>query len=80
LNFLDRFSQKSSNTNVHEKPSSGSQGFFVRMDKRTETQSEGQKHRRTDREGDMIQLTVAFGNSVKEPKNGQMGHKHAAYL
>jgi len=50
------------------------------MDGRTETQTEEQTHRRTDREGDMIEVTVTFGNFVNSPKNFQMGHKHAAYL
>jgi hypothetical protein len=50
---------------------------LFRADGRTETQTEGQTHRRTDREGDMIQLRVALGNFVNAQKNGQMGQKHA---
>jgi len=78
LNFLDRFSQKSSNTNVQEKPSSGSQVVSC-------GRTDGQKHRRTDREGDVIQLTVAFENSVNEPKtvkwdtNMQLIYKNIKY-
>jgi hypothetical protein len=41
-----------------------------RMDGRTETQTEGQAHKRTDREGDTIQVTVAFDNFMNTPKNG----------
>jgi hypothetical protein len=73
LNFLDRFSRKSSNINVHKNPSSGSQVVSCgRTDGQTETHTEEQTHRLTDREGDMIQVTVALGNFVNSPKNVQM--------
>ena len=70
--FAKIFKYQCSGKTVQWKPS-----CFVRTD--------GQKHRRTDREGDVIQLTVAFENSVNEPKtvkwdtNMQLIYKNIKY-
>jgi len=53
LNFLERFSKKSSNIEFDENPSSGSRVV-----------SRGQ----TDGQTDMTKLTVAFRNFVNAPK------------
>ena len=58
---------------------------LFRADGRTETRTDGQTHRRTDRKRDMIQLTVASGNSVSAPKtfkrerNMQLIYKNMKY-
>jgi len=73
--FAEIYKYQCSRKAVQWKPS-----CFVWTDGRTETQTKGQTQRRTDREGDMIQVTVAFGNFVNAPINGQMGQKNAGYL
>jgi hypothetical protein len=62
LNFLYRFSKKSSNIKFHENMSSGS---LVVPCGRTD----GRTDRQTDRQTDMKKLIVAFRNFANAPKN-----------